>query len=63
MEPMKLGTSKFTNLTSKLAVPVAVTGDLYNYYGSYDIVGSVELEAILDFGTHPFTDSMLTGRC
>lgn len=44
-------------LNFEIGGAVVATGDVYNYYGSWDILGSDELEIVLDFGTQfPFSE-------
>lgn len=50
------GTNETSNfeiyeLNFEIGGAVVASGDIYNYYGSWDIIGSDELELVLDFGS------------
>jgi hypothetical protein len=53
----KTGNFEIYELNFEIGGAVVATGDIYNYYGSWEIIGSDELEIVLDFGSQfPFSE-------
>ncbi|MBL4663002.1 MAG: hypothetical protein JKY22_05500 [Flavobacteriaceae bacterium] len=51
------GNFKIYELNFEIGGAVVATGGIYNYYGSWDVIGSDELEIALDFGIQfPFSE-------
>jgi len=51
------GNFEIYEINFEIGGSVVASGGIYNYYGSWDIIGSDELQVTLDFGTQiPFTE-------